>query len=93
MTDPGAIAGALGGFGLFAPGLSDVRNADPEDPERRADVRLGEALGLGWSGLVVLAIAYQEGSWRPLLWWALGAAALVTLWESCLAARRPESAS
>lgn len=87
MNPVAPVTGALGGFGMFAPGLTEVRRMDPSDPQALRDVRVGEAFGLSWSFVIVALIAYHEGTWAPLGYWFVGALVLVGLWEYYLQER------
>lgn len=63
---------------MFLPQLTTVYHFDPDDHRRTFDVNAGLGLALLWSFLV----AANSGKKGAYISWALGAAALVALYQA-----------
>ena len=89
MLAPVASA-CLGSFAFFAPDITQVMVADPDDKVMEKRVRVGEALGVGASLAAVAYIAHNSNNPRPYLYWLVGAGSLVLLYEAMHKRNKPE---
>jgi hypothetical protein len=83
------LSQTISSFGNFLPSLSEIRKADPNDPDIAGDVRLGEiaasALAIGVGAIAGSLL----GSPVPTFIAALTAIALIVIYENALRRNRP----
>lgn len=81
MQDFGAaFSTVMGAFGFFAPGLHDIRKADPDDEKARRDLRLGLALAIGFSLMMAAGAAANSQNAAPYGYWLVAVAIMVLLY-------------
>jgi uncharacterized membrane protein YobD (UPF0266 family) len=76
------VAGTVSAFTMFMPSIHEIRHA-PANSELAEDCRFGYALALGWSALIGIVVASNQGEpGADLLTWLAVAGILVVIYES-----------
>jgi hypothetical protein len=76
------VAGTVSAFTMFMPSVHEIRHAHPNS-ELAEDCRFGYALAIGWSALIGIMVASNQGEpVADLLTWLAVAGILVVIYES-----------
>lgn len=76
------IAGTVSAFTMFMPSIHEIRHAHPNS-DLAEDCRFGYALAIGWSALIGIMVASNQGEpAADLLTWLAVAGILVMIYES-----------
>jgi hypothetical protein len=89
MIAQDALSATVGAFGAFAPAnlVKARKDLDPTSPSDEFDLRLGQALALTWSFVLVAMIARESGSSKPFVYWTLGAGGMIVAYELAFRSR------
>lgn len=78
------VAGTVSAFTMFMPSIHEVRHAPPNS-ETATDCRFGYAFALGWSFVIGIVVASNQGEpAADLATWFAVAGILILVYESFL---------
>lgn len=77
-----SLQATVAAFGMFLPGVYELRHADPRDARKQRDVRFGMLLAGAWSFVVAAHFAGKSNSHVPYLYWLGGMGTMLVLYEA-----------